>query len=128
MRTLESRVTALEHSVVRYGPLTAPGSGAVAAGRLLVGGGQAIQQIQKYTFQWAPGAVGASSVFVLTVTSIPGLMPNDWVYVVPPGTSNVPPCSAVVTGPGNLLVMFVNALTSAQTPATGTYTVMAIRV
>lgn len=129
MTPLEQRVQALERAVVRYGSLTAPGGGAVAAARLRVGQVSAamIQQISQYQFNLNAVSVAANAVNVQTIT-ISGLALNDWVLVNPPGLSNAPLCSWYVSAANTLAIEFANPFTTAQNSPAGTYTVIAIRV
>lgn len=98
-----------------------------APGVLALGGGTPVTKWAVYTPSITPSSVTAATVAEQTFT-VTGLTTADKVFVNQPALANsVGIAGARVSAADTLAIRFVNPTAGALTPASGTYTVLAIR-
>ncbi len=94
---------------------------------ITVGGGTAVTKIAVYTATLTPTSVAAATTAEQTFT-VNGLTTTDKVIVNgPTPTAGTGIVNARVSAANTLAITFINTTEAAATPATGTYTIIAIR-
>jgi hypothetical protein len=136
LRDLERRLRILENTNLvaggssSSGPITASSvtaTGGLAGASLVIGSGTAITDFVVYVPSLTPSSVGANSTSAQTFTVV-GLTTADKVLVNGPAiTAGVVPVHVRVSAADTLQIVFANLTAGALTPASGTYTVLAIR-
>lgn len=94
---------------------------------ITVGGGTAVTKIAVYTATLTSTSVAAATTAEQTFT-VNGLTTTDKVIVNgPTPTAGTGIVNARVSAANTLAITFINTTEAAATPATGTYTIIAIR-